>query len=237
MTDLSKFPRIVKNARQESLNLNTLNVYLVYEQWLLLQSLPTEVWKDIIGYEGKYQISNLGRVKSLERFEERAGYERFMSGRILKFAQYTHKSCEGYLYVVLCKNSKGKIFKIHKLVAEHFIENLSGFLQVNHINGIKIDNTRENLEWCDNKHNIKEYFKMNPHGGDCVRGSKNASAKLNEGEVKEILKLKDSLTQSQLAERFKISPTTVWHIINGKQWRHVYDDFIKFEVDKSFSRV
>lgn len=102
-----------------------------------------EIWKDIKGYEGKYQISNLGNVKTLKR------------NKILK----PNKSGE-YDYVILYMNGKGKIKKIHRLVAENYIENPNGLECVNHKDENKRNNVVNNLEWCTKQYNCN-YGKRN----------------------------------------------------------------------------
>ena len=99
-----------------------------------------EIWKDIKDYEGLYQVSNLGRVKSLKYGKE----------KILKSCKLNN----GYLIVNLHKEGKQKHYYIHRLVATAFIPNPDNLSQVNHINEDKTDNRVENLEWCDNKYNI-----------------------------------------------------------------------------------
>lgn len=99
-----------------------------------------EVWKDIEGYEGHYQVSNQGRVRSL-KFEKK---------RILK----PHRDKGGYLLVNLCNNSEMKTFKVHRLVAKVFISNPQNLPEINHKDEIKTNNCVENLEWCDRKYNI-----------------------------------------------------------------------------------
>lgn len=101
-----------------------------------------ERWKDIEGYEGKYKISSLGRVKSLN-------YNHTKSERILK----QDKDRYGYLYVVLCTDGKRITKKVHRLVAQAFIDNPDNLPQVNHKNEDKTMNYVENLEWCTNKYN------------------------------------------------------------------------------------
>lgn len=116
-----------------------------------------EIWKDIPEYEGLYQISNLGNVKSLQReikCECNNQYKYFnmkytISEKVLK----GRKDKDGYLIVHLCKNSRHKNYKIHRLVAEAFIPNPYNLPQINHINENKKDNNANNLEWCSSKYN------------------------------------------------------------------------------------
>lgn len=106
-----------------------------------------EIWKDIIGYEGLYQVSSLGRVRSLDRYDSR---NCFWEGRILKL--YTRKG--GYLFVQLHLNGKGKNYLVHRLVAIAFIPNPDNLPEVNHLDEDKTNNRVENLEFCDRKYNI-----------------------------------------------------------------------------------
>ena len=109
-----------------------------------------EIWKDIEGYEGRYQISNLGRVKSLSRTIDVGGkFKRFQPERILK----PSKGVKGYLLVELYKNNCSKMKRVHRLVAESFIPNPKKLLSVNHIDENKENNTMENLEWCTDRYN------------------------------------------------------------------------------------
>ena len=106
----------------------------------------SEIWKDVVGYEGFYQVSNKGNVYSVERVDSRGHRRR---GRMLK-PKYNRG---GYLTVNLCKNGKPKTKTVHRLVAETFLPNLSGLSQVNHRDEIKDNNNVENLEWCDARYN------------------------------------------------------------------------------------
>lgn len=98
-----------------------------------------EIWKPVEGFEGLYEVSNLGRVKSLW----------FGKEKILKPA----KNGSDYLLVDLYKNGKGKNFLVHRLVATAFIPNPEGFKQINHRDEVKTNNCVENIEWCDAKYN------------------------------------------------------------------------------------
>ena len=102
-----------------------------------------EEWRDIKGFEGKYQISNMGRVKSLN-------YRHTGKEKILKSYDYG----QGYLYVHLCKDGKRKQCRINRLVAQAFISNSDNLPEVNHKDENKKNNCVENLEWCSKSYNI-----------------------------------------------------------------------------------
>ena len=112
-----------------------------------------EIWKDIVGYEGLYQVSNLGRVKSLGNTKARK--EKILLGVSIS---------DNYLQIGLNKNGERKRYVIHRLVAEAFIPNPLNKPQVNHINGNKKDNSVENLEWCTQCENIRHSIKKHLRG-------------------------------------------------------------------------
>lgn len=110
-----------------------------------------EIWKDVQGYEGLYQVSNLGRVRSLDRYVSHASLGRkFCKGCIMA----THQTNSGYLAVNLCKGNRYKTFCIHRLVADAFIPVESNEdVQVNHKDENKHNNCADNLEWCSASYN------------------------------------------------------------------------------------
>lgn len=102
--------------------------------------MKKEYWKPVVGYEGHYQVSNFGRVKSIK----------FGKERILK----QHINIKGgYYYVCLLKNGKHKNYYVHRLVAQAFLPNPYKLPQVNHKDENKTNNNVDNLEWCTNEYN------------------------------------------------------------------------------------
>lgn len=114
-----------------------------------------ELWKDIKGYEGMYQVSNEGRVKSLDRkVKQRGGGTQNKKGQLI-VESMNHK---GYKLTGITKENKNRTFATHRLVAEHFIENNNEKLQVNHIDGNKTNNHVDNLEWVTASENMRHAF-------------------------------------------------------------------------------
>lgn len=110
-----------------------------------------EIWKDIQGYEGFYQVSDCGKVKSLERdVYYQNGTVHHLKEKIL--AHFLDK--DGYQIVNLCKNGEIKKMRVHRLVAMAFIPNPENKSQINHKNEVKTNNVVENLEWCEASYNI-----------------------------------------------------------------------------------
>ena len=105
-----------------------------------------EQWRPIEGYEGLYQVSNLGRVRSLDRID--------CAGRRLKGKILSPEVARGYVQVQLWKEGKLKWFKVHRLVAQTFIHNPEGLPQINHKDEDKTNNIVDNLEYCDGKYNM-----------------------------------------------------------------------------------
>ena len=113
-----------------------------------------EIWKDIKGFEGLYQISDLGRVKSLSREIVHVHSVRQTKERILKKNDGGH----GYLQVDLYKTGSEKTHKVARLVAEHFIPNPENKRTVNHKKGIKTDNRAKELEWMTQAENVQHAY-------------------------------------------------------------------------------
>jgi hypothetical protein len=166
-------------------------------------------WRDVIGYEGRYQVSRDGDVKSLNY--HRQGFE-----KVLKFDE--NKS--GYRLASFSTKSAMRKFTIHSLVAASFIGPRPEGMQINHINGIKHDNRAENLEYVTQPENMKHAYAtglQRPH-----RGSQHVNAVLDEEKVRSMFRRKsEGCTGRQIAKDLGVGEGTVSQILRGLRWKHV----------------
>lgn len=185
--------------------------------------MENEIWKDIKDYEGYYQVSSLGRIKSLDRIisvppsiNNPLG-QQFINERIMKI-----KTCPPHKYftVILSKGNHVKAKRVGRLVAEAFILNPENKPQVNHINGIKTDDRVENLEWSTQSENIRHAYKTGlAHG---PKGEKQGSSKLNEKQVRVIKHcLKLGMKNREIAKYFPCTWFNIKAIQLGKSWGHI----------------
>ena len=163
-----------------------------------------EIWKDAPGYEGRYQVSNLGKVKSLN-------YNRTCKEVILKAG----KDGRGYLRVVLRKDGNSITNKVHRLVMLAFVGKSD--LEVNHINGIKADNRFENLEYCSRSENIQHAYDT----GLKARGENCYNSKLTRACAERIKYGHQGMTQKDIAKIYGIARELVSQIRSGKYWKHI----------------
>jgi uncharacterized protein YehS (DUF1456 family) len=165
-----------------------------------------EIWKNVAGYEGLYQVSNLGNVKSLS-------YRHTNKPKILKKI----KMSIGYECVFLAKDKVKKMFYIHRLVANAFIKNINNLPTINHIDGVKTNNILSNLEWMSFTDNNKHAY-LN---GLIIqkKGEEHHKSKLKNLDVMFIFNSKLSLRV--LAKKYNVSKTSIHDIKNGKNWSHL----------------
>ena len=167
--------------------------------------MKNEEWRDVVGYEGRYQVSSMGRVKSLERkVRHWRGGERIQKERFLK----PSNDRRGYLLVSLCDGEKRKTFSVHRLVCQAFHENPDNKPQVNHINEIKTDNRACNLEWCTCKQNVN-------HGTRTERSAKARSKPVGQYTLDgELVKIWQSPCEA--GKQIGLSDSHVSKVANGK---------------------
>jgi hypothetical protein len=177
-----------------------------------------EEWRDIPEYEGFYQASNYGRIKSLSRYVVSGKSRRFIEGRIRK----QRKDLKGYLSLSLHKNKKEKSFKVHRIVLTVFDRPPKEGEEGNHKDGNKSNNYLENIEWVTHKQNCEHRDNIL---GKHQRGENNNQAELTEEQIKGIgILLKEGkLLQKEIAEKFNVSGMNIGRIKTGKLWSHVKD--------------
>ena len=143
-----------------------------------------EVWKPVPNYEGLYEVSNLGRVRSLDHFVS-SGIKH--NKKVIKKGKLLNPSfCRGYKKITLSKDNKRVSKQVHRLVAQAFLLNKDNLPQVNHKDGNKLNNTVDNLEWCTCKENILHAFKNNLRTKEGIRKSVKA---MNKKNMKNIIQL------------------------------------------------
>lgn len=169
-----------------------------------------EIWKDIENYEGIYQVSNLGRVKSLER--KHNPIEKIMT------AYVNHSN--GYFQIGLKKNKTRTMNKVHRLVALAFLSNPENKKTVNHIDGNKLNNNVENLEWATYSENVTHAYQNKLNHGVGSKGEKNGSAKLTKNDVLEI-RSNQCKSLKELAVEYNVSKTTISRIKHRLLWSHI----------------
>ena len=171
--------------------------------------MKNEEWRDVAGYEGLYQVSSEGRVKSLERKVPKGYGERTVKERILK----PNVVGRGYLRVGLYAGGKRKMFFVHRLVCQAFHDNPENKLDVNHINENKTDNRACNLEWCTRRENCN-------HGTRNERSAKNRSKSVGQyTHDGELVKIWPSAMEVQRQTGF--SQGNICKAANGK-YKQVY---------------
>lgn len=170
-----------------------------------------EIWSPVVGFEGCYEVSSHGRVRSIDR-RDRAG--RLRSGRVL--VQRPDK--DGYFYCRLTVDTKIHYCRVHRMVLRAFKGSRPKGMEACHNNGNVGDNRAENLRWDTHKANM---FDRQTHG-TAARGEKNGSARLCAMKVRKIRELRAAgSTQRQIAKAVGAGRTTVRQVLSGQIWNHV----------------
>lgn len=172
-----------------------------------LKNIADEIWQDIYGYDGLYQISTYGRIKSFKRKKT-----------IILRPTVTP---EGYLRVGLKKNSTSKSYYVHILVGEAFIPNPEGKPEINHEDGCKFNNHVSNLKWVTGLENKRHSVKLGLHRA----GSNFRDAKLSEEEVRyirSVYKPRDKeFGATALAKKFNMRADSILKVIHRKTYKNV----------------
>lgn len=178
-----------------------------------------EVWRNIRGYEGIYQVSNLGRIKSLERFfikNRRGGGNRMAVHQPEKIRFPSHDK-DGYLKISFWSNGIATYNTVHRVVAIYFLNNDNGYPQVLHKDDNPNNPRWDNLEWGTQSKNIQDAANK----GRGFRGDKNGMAKLKNEDVPEIRKLiSKGFSFNKIASLYNVSKSTIKSIRNKRNWTY-----------------
>lgn len=179
-----------------------------------------EIWKPIVGYEGYYEVSNMGSVRSVDRVIENVnGVKTFIRGKILR------QACNyvGYYSVDLNKKGRGLMQRVSRLVAKAFLPNPGCCPSVNHKDGVKSNNSANNLEWCSHSHNTIHAYKNGlMKNAGYKSGERHHNSILTKIQVVEIRKrFKRGEMAISIAKDYQINPKSLSDIKLGKTWRGV----------------
>lgn len=173
-----------------------------------------EFWKEVVGYEGFYKVSNLGNITSVERVINQSNYSRVLKSKKLNLQKGV------YITVRLSKQGVTRLASVHRLVAEAFLSKKDCKTYVNHINGDKHDNNVENLEWVNCSQNAihaRNLGLLKPQKGEA-----NGKSILSN---KQVLEIKDMLSknipQKDIAKNYNVCRTRISNINTGKCYKDI----------------
>lgn len=172
-----------------------------------------EIWKDIKGYEGLYQVSNTGKIKSLERLRRNHSKTQLVEEKI----KNARKDPQGYLMLDLYKDNKPKTIRVHRLVAETFISNPDEKDTVNHIDGNKENNDISNLEWSTFEEQNNHFYKNNLKSQESIDKSIKA---MNKASSKKTKCLNDGVVYDSASEASRavgVSASLIMRVCRGER--------------------
>lgn len=183
--------------------------------------LQTESWKPVVGFEGLYEVSDRGRVRSLERavrIVNGMAPARRVPAKVLSPGVNT----SGYLHVTLFRAGKRRLRRVHHLVLEAFVSHCPAGDQALHGNAVRDDNRVENLRWGTARENAQD---RDLHGNQ-QRGESAWNAKFTDDQIIAIRCAYDttSATLADLACEYSVCISTIWYIVKRLHWTHINDD-------------
>lgn len=179
--------------------------------------MSKEIWKEIDGYDGFYEVSNRGRIRSYKC--QGPGNKKAETPTLLTLKKEKY----GYRRITLFDRGKRTIHLIHRLVGEAFVPNPDGKPQINHLDSDPSNNNAENLEWSTQSENIQYAFdkgRKKPNRGSEVVGSK-----LTKSDVLNIRKVANEngrfYGRSKLADKYNVTENCIMQVVTGRTWSHI----------------
>lgn len=192
--------------------------------------IEIEIWKDVIGFEGLYKVSNLGNIVRLPKITSRISHgDIFYDSKLLSLNAFDK---DGYVKTALRKNKKRYYFRVHRLVAEAFIPNPDNLPVVNHKNGNKSDNRAENLEWCTVAENTQHGFDVLGRIGQ--NGGTNTPVAMIDKDSEKLLRTFNSIKEA--SDYVGAHTSSIWYALQddrrtskGYKWRYYKEDVTTIE--------
>ena len=214
-SELAANPTIMRVGRSVVALPPTLNTTTLLEAVMSVGN-STESWRDVVGYEGYYQISDFGNVRSLGRRVRNGSGTRRVRARVVR--QGKHK--QGYRVVALQRGNRSRSFLVHRLVAAAFLPSIPTGSEINHKDGDKCNNTLSNLEIATRQENIDHAVRT---GLIDNKGEKNARAKITAERVQEIrtLHAAGGVGYKAISKRFGLPWGTIRNVVKRRTWAHL----------------
>ena len=184
-----------------------------------MKTSTIETWRAIAGYEGEYEVSDFGRVRSLDRVVDGPRGQLRRNGKVL-----SPSIANGYEHLALCKNGLRKYFLVHRLVAASFIGHCPVGRQINHIDGKKLNNRPSNLEYVTQSENTLHAYRTGLLKSMC--GVDSPHAKLTDKDVLEIRAAyaAGGITMKKIAYKYEVGHSQIRRIIQRQKWAHLPPD-------------
>lgn len=182
--------------------------------------MDEEIWKDVVGFEGRYMVSNMGRVKSLDFTS--VVKKKFGIITVPKYGKILKPKVDkgGYYSQSLSIDGKSYYKSIHRMVLTAFVPNPENKPEINHKDGNKSNNCVDNLEWCNRSENNLHAYAMGLKVS--IKGNKKYNAWLSDESVLRIREMHEhGYTMDEIRERFNTKPQNIYAIIARRTWKHI----------------
>jgi hypothetical protein len=177
-----------------------------------------EVWKDVLEYDGRYQVSNLGRIKSIRKLKSQTSIKKYGKLQIENILK--PEFSKDYFRIMLSTAGETKRFQVHRLVLASFSRVPLLGEEGNHLDGNTKNNKLDNLEWTTKRGNVEHRIRIGKYLSQS--GENQCFSKLKTQNVIDIRRLrKEGISARELGKRFGVEESSIRNIVNYKSWKHV----------------